>query len=169
MELFLSHLIPNPSPKEKGKQGFPKPILFGISLALMNTNDHLNSNSQYICVMRKIYYLSTCDTCKRIIKQLALKEKGFVFQDIKTEKITGQQLDEMAEMSASYEALFSRVAQKYKLLGLDKLSLKETDYKNYILEEYTFLKRPVIIIDGQIFIGNSKANIESVSLVLSLV
>ncbi len=109
--------------------------------------------------MKKIYYLSSCSTCVRIITELGLKEKNFVFQDIKTEKMTASQLAEMKKMAGSYEALFSRVALKYRALGLDKLQLGEEDYKNYILQEYTFLKRPVIIIDDKIFIGNSKSNV----------
>lgn len=112
--------------------------------------------------MRKIYYLSTCSTCTRIINELGLKEKKFIFQDIKTEKITPVQLLEMRKLSASYEALFSRAAIKYRALGLDKKKLTEDDYKKYILEEYTFLKRPVIIIGNKIFIGNSKNNIAAV-------
>ena len=94
--------------------------------------------------MKKIYYLSTCDTCKRIISELELKDKGFIFQDIKTEKITSVQLEEMKNLAGSYEALFSRIARKYKELGLPSKTLTEADYKKFILEEYTFLKRPVI-------------------------
>lgn len=109
--------------------------------------------------MKKIYYLSTCSTCSRIINELGLKEKKFEFQDIKTEKITASQLAEMKKMAGSYEALFSRVAMKYRALGLDKKKLTEDDYKKYILEEYTFLKRPVIIVKDKIFIGNSKSTI----------
>lgn len=116
--------------------------------------------------MKKIYYLSTCDTCKRIISDLGLKEKGFVFQDIKTEKITSEQLDEIKNLAGSYEALFSRVARKYKELGLSKQNLSETDYKTYILEEYTFLKRPVICIENKVFVGNTKSVIEAVKQVL---
>ena len=111
--------------------------------------------------MKKIYYLSTCSTCSRIITELGLKNKKFEFQDIKTEKITASQLTEMKKMSGSYEALFSRVALKYRALGLDKKKLTEEDYKNYILEEYTFLKRPVIIIGNKIFVGNSKNTVAS--------
>jgi arsenate reductase len=107
--------------------------------------------------MKKVYYLSTCDTCARIIKELKLKEKGFTFQDIKTEKITPAQLDEMEQMSGSYEALFSRVALKYKTL--DPKPGTEKEYRKLILEEYTFLKRPVIISGKNIFIGNSKSNV----------
>jgi len=77
-------------------------------------------------------------------------------QDIKTEQITPKQLDEMKKLAGSYEALFSRVALKYRALGLDKKVLTEPDYRKYILEEYTFLKRPVIIVNDKIFIGNSK-------------
>lgn len=107
--------------------------------------------------MKKIYYLSTCSTCSRIITELGLKNTNFEFQDIKTEKITPAQLLEMKKLAGSYEALFSRVALKYRALGLDKMLLKEEDYKKYILEEYTFLKRPVILLKEKIFAGNSKS------------
>ncbi len=96
--------------------------------------------------MKKIYYLSSCSTCSRIINELDLRKKGFQFQDIKTEKITATQLEEMKNVVGSYEALFSRIARKYKELGLSEKSLTESDYKAFILEEYTFLKRPVIFI-----------------------
>lgn len=111
--------------------------------------------------MKKIYYLSTCSTCQRIMKEVGVGE-DFIQQDIRSEKITDVQLIEMKEMAGSYEALFSRVALKYKSLGLKDKNLQEKDYKNYILEEYTFLKRPVFIIDDEIFIGNSKKNVEAV-------
>ena len=110
--------------------------------------------------MHKIYYLGTCSTCARIMKDLKITSKNFDLQDIKTEKITAKQLDEMKKLSGSYESLFSRIALKYKSLGLKDKKLAEPDYKKYILEEYTFLKRPVMIIDGEIFIGNSKSVIE---------
>lgn len=110
--------------------------------------------------MKKIYYLSTCDTCKRIIKELQLKEKGFLFQDIKTEKITPSQLDELMKMAGSYEALFSRVSRQYKERLLANVSLSEPDYRKLILEEYTFLKRPVIVLKNELFIGNSKDTIQ---------
>jgi len=107
----------------------------------------------------KIYYLSTCSTCARIIKELGITPKNFAMQDIKTEKITPAQIEEMKNMSGSYESLFSRVALKYKALGLKDKKLTEKDYRNYILDEYTFLKRPVIIVGKKIFVGNSKNNI----------
>ena len=117
--------------------------------------------------MNKIYYLSTCDTCKRIISELGLKEKGFVFQDIKTEKITAPQLEEMKKAAGTYEALFSRIARKYKEMSLATKTLTESDYKDYILGEYTFLKRPVIFTDKNVFVGNTKAVIAEAKEALS--
>ena len=111
--------------------------------------------------MKKIYYLSTCDTCKRIMKAIQVDDT-WIKQDIKTERITEVQLDEMKTLSGSYESLFSRRAQKYKALGLKEITLLEEDYKKYILDEYTFLKRPVVILDDQIFIGNSKKVTEAI-------
>ncbi len=112
-------------------------------------------------MMKKIYYLKSCSTCQRIIQELDLGD-AFVYQNIKEEKITASQLEEMAQLSGSYESLFSRRALKYKALGLKDKQLSEEDYRNYILEEYTFLKRPVIIIDDTIFVGNSKKVVEAV-------
>ena len=82
-------------------------------------------------------------------------------QDIKTEKISPAQLDELKNRAGSYEALFSRRALKYKELGLKDKQLEEKDYRKFILDEYTFLKRPVVIIDDKIFIGSGKKNVET--------
>ena len=112
--------------------------------------------------MKKIYYLSTCSTCTRIIKDLNL-DNSFEFQDIKTDQITPDQIDEMKKLSGSYERLFSKRAMKYKALGLKDKSLSEDDIRSLILDEYTFLKRPVIIINDKIFIGNTKKTIEEVA------
>jgi len=109
--------------------------------------------------MKKIYFLKTCDTCKRILNSIDLD--GFVLQDIKSEPITVTQLEEMHFLSGTYESLFSRRAKKYKTMDLKNQVLTEVDIKQLILDEYTFLKRPVIIFNDLIFIGNSKKNIEA--------
>jgi arsenate reductase-like glutaredoxin family protein len=114
--------------------------------------------------MKKVYYLSTCDTCKRIMSELNLE--GFEKQDIKNEAITKTQVEQMKELAGSYASLFSKVARKYRALGLNERDLTEEGMKNYILEEYTFLKRPVFIIDNEIFIGNSKKNVEALKSVI---
>lgn len=110
--------------------------------------------------MKKIYHLSTCDTCKRILKELE-PLNGVDLQDIKVENITQEQLEEMKELAGSYEALFSKRARLYRQEGLHEKTLSEADYKEWILKHYTFLKRPVVIIDNEIFIGNSKKTVEA--------
>ena len=111
--------------------------------------------------MKTIFTLGPCSTCQRILKDLGNATKGYSIQDIKTEKITAKQLDEMKKIAGSYEALFSRVAMKYRSMGLNEMELTEKDYRKYILEEYTFLKRPVVVNGDQIFIGNSKKVVEA--------
>lgn len=111
--------------------------------------------------MKKVYHLGNCTTCQSIIKETGIDKKGFDMQEIKTEKITASQLDEMKKMAGSYEALFSRRAIKYKEMGLKDKVLTEKDYRKLILEEYTFLKRPVVIINNKIFIGSEKKNVEA--------
>ncbi len=103
--------------------------------------------------MSKIYYLSTCDTCKRIMNQWNLD--GVQLQDIKHEPITKEQIDEMITLAGSAEVLFSKRARKYKELGLKDKTINDAEIRALILEEYTFLKRPVLIHQGAIYIGNS--------------
>ena len=116
--------------------------------------------------MNKIYYLASCSTCKKIIKSLPNTDKLF-FIDIRQNPITETELEEMYQLSGSYEALFSKKAQLYKSLDLKNKSLLEIDYKKYLLEHYTFLSRPVFIINGKIYIGNSQKNCLEVQKVLA--
>jgi arsenate reductase-like glutaredoxin family protein len=110
--------------------------------------------------MEKFYYLSTCDTCKKIMDQLKLPQ-SFIKQDIKVQGITEEELIEMFNLSGSYEDLFSKRAKLYKERNLKDERLLDEDYKNLILEHYTFLKRPVLINNDEIFIGNSKKTVEA--------
>ncbi len=115
--------------------------------------------------MKKIFYLSTCNTCTRIIKELNL-QVGFEMQDIKFEKITDKQLTALKKLAGSYENLFNRRSRQYTARQLKEQTLSEQDYKSLILEEYTFLKRPTIVIDDQIFIGSTKKNLQALKEVL---
>ena len=108
--------------------------------------------------MNTIYYLASCDTCRKIIKTLP-KNIDLDFQDIRENQINEVSLAKMYDLSGSYEALFSKRAQLYKERGLKNQVLTEKDYKALILEHYTFLSRPVVIIKNEIFIGNSQATI----------
>ena len=107
-----------------------------------------------------LFHLATCSTCQRIIKDLELGSK-MNLQDIKTVSITKEQLERMKKLSGSYESLFSRRAMKFRSMGLHEKKLSEQDYKDLILSEYTFLKRPVALFDEKVFIGNAKKEVET--------
>ncbi len=110
--------------------------------------------------MKKMFYLESCSTCQRILKELQPLD-CVELQEIKSESMTSQQLEQMKHISGSYESLFSRRAMLFRQRGLHEQELSEEDYKNLILEHYTFLKRPVLILENHIFIGNSKKTVQA--------
>jgi len=107
----------------------------------------------------KFFYLSTCNTCKKILAQYPVGQVDL--QEIKTAPITAEQLDFLASKVGSYEGLFSRRAVKFRSLGLAQKELSEADYRKLILEEYTFLKRPVVVVGEKVFVGSAKKNVEA--------
>lgn len=117
-------------------------------------------------MIKKVYYLSTCDTCKRIMKEVGVND-SFEQQDIKSTPLTEEQLDQLYQKTQSYEALFNKRARKYKALGLKELLQTDSDYKQPLLEEYTFLKRPVFLIGNDIFVGNAAKTVAAIKQLLS--
>jgi len=109
--------------------------------------------------MKKVFHLNTCDTCRKVLAQFDLSD--WEKREIRKEQITKEELAEMYEHTKSYEALFSKKSTQIKLRGLDVKSLKENDFKDLILDHYTFLKRPVFLTDKEIFVGNDKKNVEA--------
>lgn len=83
----------------------------------------------------------------------------YILQEIKTVPITVIQLEELYNLTKSYEVLFSKRAKKYKQMDLKNQDLTEKDFKQLILDEYTFLKRPVIINEKEVFVGNTKKQV----------
>jgi len=108
--------------------------------------------------MKKIYHLSSCSTNQRILKEVK-PGSDVVLQDIKEEGIDEKTLDFLKEKTGSYEALFSKRAMKFRSMGLNEMELSEADYKRYMLQEYTFLKRPFMINGEEVFVGNSKKTV----------
>jgi arsenate reductase len=103
----------------------------------------------------KVYYLPDCDTSKRVIREASLGE-DFEFHNLRKAPLAQEEIDALAAMAGSYEALFSRHARLYKERNLKNEYLNEKDYRNLLLEHYTFLKRPVVVVNGEIFIGGQE-------------
>jgi len=115
--------------------------------------------------MNKLYYLSSCSTCKRIINQWSLNE-SINRVDLKKNPLDEKQLNELFEITYSYEALFNKRAQLLKKLNLNFNILKENDFKKLLLTHYSFLKRPVLLLNNKIYIGNSQKTVEEAEIEL---
>jgi arsenate reductase len=88
-------------------------------------------------------------------------------QDIKQSLYSAQELDEMKCLAGKYEALFSKRSQKYKPLKVAEKVKTDNDYRHFLLSDYSFLKRPVLVYDSIIFIGNSAETEQKISVFLS--
>ncbi len=107
-----------------------------------------------------LYHLSTCSTCKRIVKELQAKHP-VTLREIKSVPLSLAEVERLAAKAGSYEAIFSRRAIKFRELGLHLTNMGEMDYKRYLLEDYTFLKRPVLETESAVTAGNSKTAVEA--------
>ena len=116
--------------------------------------------------MKKIYYLKTCNTCQRILKALDLPV-DFELQDIKEANICAEDLEKLKALTGNYEAFFSNRARLFKEMGLKNEMLQESDYRHFILNHYTFLKRPILVFEDKIFIGNSSKTTAAAKLALA--
>lgn len=109
--------------------------------------------------MQKVFYLKTCGTCTKILKIFDLSD--WELRELKSAPITEEELAQMYQFTKSYEALFSRRSTQIKARNIDVKSLEEKDFKDLILDHYSFLKRPVFLTDKEIYVGNDKKNVES--------
>ena len=114
----------------------------------------------------RFFYLKTCDTCRKILKELNLPNE-VVLREIKSDHLTPEELEQMKAHFSSYEELFNKRAVKFR--SIDSSSFEDSDYKKLLLSDYTFLKRPVLLLSDKAFAGNSKAVVTQMSLYLDSV
>ncbi len=108
-------------------------------------------------VVERMYWLPYCSTCLKA--QQYLLEHGATIKkeiNVKEEKVSRSELEELAQGLGGVENLFSKRAMKYRAWGLHEKTLSEEDMYRYMQEEYTFIKRPVIVTaDGKVLAGFS--------------
>lgn len=109
--------------------------------------------------MKKVFYLKTCGTCKKIMAEFDLSD--WDLREIKSAPVTKEELAEIYNLTKSYEALFSKKSTQIKAREIDVKTLGEKDFKDLILDHYSFLKRPLFITDKEIFAGSDKKNLEN--------
>lgn len=132
-------------------------MTFALNLCFLNSSLNLLT----LTTMKKVFYLKTCGTNKKIMTPLDLSD--WELREIKSQPVTEAELEEMYEKTQSYEALFSKKSTQIKERGIDVSSLKEQDFKKLILDHYSFLKRPVFVTDNEVFAGSDKKNLENLN------
>ena len=110
--------------------------------------------------MNKIYFLSTCSTCHRILKTWNLNN-NIKRIDIKKHPLKESDLEELFTFSDSYESLFNKRAILFRKIKVKSKKTLEKDYKKLLLSHYSFLKRPVLLINKKLLIGNSKETVSN--------
>ena len=110
-------------------------------------------------------YLSTCSTCVRIIKSLGIEEASFL-QNVKEQMVTPEQLAFLYDYTNSYEQLINKRGRVYAQMKREGVLFSEEVYKALLKKEYSCLKRPVLIWNNNVFLGNSKTTVEAMKTVL---
>ena len=109
-------------------------------------------------VVETLYWLPHCSTCQKA--EAFLKDNGVTIKqtwDVKTQPVDMATVEKLAKAMGGAEALFSKRALKYRALGLNEKTLSEAEMLDWMVKEYTFIKRPVIVAtDGTVLAGFSQ-------------
>lgn len=104
--------------------------------------------------MKKVYYLGNCDTCIRIFNEIEIPD-DYEFQDVRKEPLTEEALDYLKELTGSYASFFDKRSKLCREREIDKKSLTEDDYKKLLLEHHSFLRKPIIVANDRVIVGNA--------------
>jgi arsenate reductase len=115
--------------------------------------------------MDRIYHLSTCSTCKKILAGLFPKgiPDAFRVSDVKTHPISPEELDEVAGIAGSYQGLLNKQSRKYKAMDLKDTVMSEQQIRTLILSDYTLLKRPLVVYNGNVYAGNAPSTVDALA------
>jgi arsenate reductase (glutaredoxin) len=96
--------------------------------------------------IERFYWLPYCSTCIKAEQHLLNKGATIAKHiNVKEEKVTREELLELCQVLGGVDKLFSKRAMKFRAWGLHEKTLTDEDMLNYMLEEYTFIKRPVLV------------------------
>ncbi|HEX2189845.1 MAG TPA: ArsC/Spx/MgsR family protein [Longimicrobiaceae bacterium] len=108
-----------------------------------------------------VYGLPHCSTCQKAVAYL--EGKGVRvdrFHDLKTDRLTADEVRGLAERVGGAEKLFSRRAMKYRQMGLHERDLSEEEMLRLMAEEYTFVTRPVVVAGERATAGFSAKRLD---------
>ena len=102
----------------------------------------------------RFYGLPNCTTCQKALRRLDYHRVPDVEKrNIKEEPLTREEIEKLAAMLGGVENLFSRRSVKYRELGLRDKELSEAEMLDLMANEYTFLKRPILVAKGKAVAG----------------
>ncbi len=100
------------------------------------------------------YWLPNCSTCQKAKRRLDRhNSKGVTFRDIKEEPLTRREVVDLAKLLGGANELFSKRAVKYREMKLAERELSDDEMIDLMAEEYTFLKRPIVVKNGRAVAG----------------
>lgn len=106
--------------------------------------------------MNEIYFygLPDCTTCQKALRRLDYhKVTNVKKRNIKEEPLNRAEVEKLVTMLGGAENLFSRRSIKYRELGLRDKTLSEAEMLDLIVSDYTFLKRPILVLNGKAVAG----------------
>ncbi|HZS45890.1 MAG TPA: arsenate reductase family protein [Blastocatellia bacterium] len=108
------------------------------------------------------YWLPNCTTCQKAKSYLDGKgTKVGRIRDIKSDPLSRAEVEDLAGLVGGPENLFSRRAIKYRELGLANQNLSNQDLLRLMSEEYTFIKRPVIVRGNKAVAGFNAKQVDN--------
>ena len=102
----------------------------------------------------EMYWLPHCTTCQKAANYL--QNKGLVLDathDVKAQPLTREQVARLADLVGGAAVLFSRRAIKYRTLKLAERELSDADLLDLMTQEYTFIRRPVLVRGARAIAG----------------
>jgi arsenate reductase len=100
------------------------------------------------------YWLPECSTCKKAKNHIERHGiRDFELRDIKENPLGREEVENLAKMLGGANELFSRRAIKYREMKLNERELSNEEMLDLMTEEYTFLKRPILVYKGKAIAG----------------
>lgn len=111
--------------------------------------------------MKILYGIKNCDSVKKARSWLDKHEVVYQFHDFRTDGLSPEQLDSFIK-KAGWEQLLNKRSNSWRQLNdLQKIDLNREKAASLMLNNPTLIKRPVLQIDGQIFIGFNAENYQT--------
>jgi arsenate reductase len=109
-----------------------------------------------------LYELPHCSTCQKAKAYLQTQDVEFKsVRDIKTNPLSREEVEHLASLVGGPENLFSKRAIKYRERDLANQQLSSADLIRLMVEEYTFIKRPVIVRGNKAISGFNTKQVDN--------